>query len=128
MIFRTFGVFILIKLGFGVTGTMIAIALGAAVAYLTGIYTCKDNLTENVYSIAARMIAGYAVPVLIGTLGILLMYNMDVILAQHYLPTQSWQYGALKQNSDHNLLFDNKREPGTFPQSSSSTIAWRPST
>jgi O-antigen/teichoic acid export membrane protein len=97
MIFRTFGVFILIKLGFGVTGTMIAIALGAAVAYLTGIYTCKDNLTENVYSIAARMIAGYTVPVLIGTLGILLMYNMDVILAQHYLPTQSWQYGALNK-------------------------------
>ena len=98
MVVRTSLVAILLVAGFGVTGAMVAIVCGAVVAYGAGMYGLRDILATPGELIRMRTMASFAVTAVVGTLGVLFLYNNDVILAKHYLgATDAGLYGGLNK-------------------------------
>ena len=98
MVVRTGLVGVLLAVGLGVTGSMVAIVTGAAVAYGAGMYGLRDILAAPGERIRMRTMAGFAVTAVVGTLGVLFLYNDDVILAKHYLSaTDAGFYGGLNK-------------------------------
>lgn len=95
---RTSLLFVLLKLGTGVTGSMIAVLAGTALAYAAGMYPLRPILAEHGERVPLRSMAGFAVTAAVGTIGVLLLYNLDVVLAKHYLPDhQAGIYGSLNK-------------------------------
>ena len=82
---RTGFLALLLWLGFSVTGAMAAILAGCAIAYAFGVYALRDTLSEHGESVRLRTMFIFSLTAAAGTLGILLLYNMDVVLAKHYL-------------------------------------------
>ena len=98
MVMRTGLVGLLLALGLGVTGSMISLLAGAMTAYLIGIVSLRDLLKVPGETVRLRAMAGFSVTAAVGTLGILLLYNLDVILAKHYLgATGAGLYGGLNK-------------------------------
>jgi O-antigen/teichoic acid export membrane protein len=98
MVIRTSLVGILLVAGFGVTGSMVAIVAGAAIAYGGGMYGLRDILAAPGELVRMRTMAAFAVTAVVGTLGVLFLYNNDVILAKHYLgATDAGIYGGLNK-------------------------------
>jgi O-antigen/teichoic acid export membrane protein len=98
MVIRTSLVGILLAVGFGVTGSMVAVLSGAAVAYGAGMYGLRDLLAAPGERVRMRTMAAFAVTAVVGTLGVLFLYNNDVILAKHYLgATDAGIYGGLNK-------------------------------
>ncbi len=89
---------VLLKLGWSVNGSMIAVLLGIAFAYVLGMWTLRDILAVSGERVPLRSMMSFAVTATIGTLGVLLLYNFDVILAKHYLsPSDAGLYGGLNK-------------------------------
>ena len=98
MVVRTSLLAVLLLLGLGVSGSMIAIVGGAAFSYAIGMNSLRDVLAAPGEKVQMRVMAGFAVTALIGTLGVLFLYNNDVILAKHYLSAhEAGIYGALNK-------------------------------
>lgn len=98
LVLRTMGLFILLKLGLGVSGSMIAVLFGIGIAYAVGMYALRDVLAVRGERVPLRSMASFAVTAAIGTIGVLLLYNFDVVLAKHYLPDhQAGIYGSLNK-------------------------------
>lgn len=98
MVIRTSLVGILLALGFGVTGSMVAVLSGAAVAYGAGMFGLRDILAAPGERVRMRTMATFAVTAVVGTLGVLFLYNNDVILAKHYLgASDAGIYGGLNK-------------------------------
>lgn len=98
MIFRVGLLVVLLVAGFGVVGSMIAVVVGAAVGYSAGMYTLRDILRVPGERVRMRTMAGFAITAAVGTLGILFLYNNDVILAKHYLSAHdAGIYGGLNK-------------------------------
>ena len=98
MVARTGLLALLLLIGLGVNGSMIAIVCGAAFAYGLGMTTLRDILRAPGERVRMRAMAGFAVTALAGTLGVLFLYNNDVILAKHYLSAQdAGIYGGLNK-------------------------------
>jgi O-antigen/teichoic acid export membrane protein len=76
---------LLLGVGLAVTGSMIAIAAGVTVAYLIGSFTLRDLSTAEREPVQMRTMVSFGVTAAAGTLGIMLLYNLDVVLAEHYL-------------------------------------------
>ncbi len=85
MVVRTGLLFVLLELGLSVTGSMIAVLAGIAFAYLLGMSGLRHILAVPGERVPLRSMAGFALTAAAGTLGVLLLYNLDVILAKHYL-------------------------------------------
>lgn len=95
---RTGTLALLLWAGLGVTGSVIAMMLGAGVAYLIGTYALRDVWHEPPDPVRMRTMISFAITATLGTLGVLVLYNVDVVLAKHYLDTQSAGiYGALNK-------------------------------
>ncbi len=98
LIVRTVSLFVLLKLGLGVSGSMIAVLLGIGFAWAIGMYALRDVLAVHGERVPLRSMAGFAITASIGTIGVLLLYNVDVVLAKHYLPDhQAGIYGSLNK-------------------------------
>jgi len=98
MVMRVGLLVILLLVGFGVTGAMVAVLAGAAVGYASGMYALRDILAVPGERIRLRTMASFAITAAVGTLGILFLYNNDVILAKHYLSAHdAGIYGGLNK-------------------------------
>ncbi|MDQ6692380.1 MAG: oligosaccharide flippase family protein, partial [Candidatus Dormibacteraeota bacterium] len=98
MVVRCGSLAALLFLGTAVSGAAAAVLLGTASAYLIGIFALRHQLRSGGERAALRTMAGFTFTATAGTLGILLLYNVDVILAKHYLTGhQAGIYGALNK-------------------------------
>jgi O-antigen/teichoic acid export membrane protein len=97
MVVRTVLLVPLISL-FGVTGSVVAVSAGAAIAFGVGMGSLRRLFTTPPQKVRMRTMAAFSITAAIGTLGIMLLYNQDVILAKHYLdPHAAGTYGALNK-------------------------------
>ena len=98
LVVRTVLLFVLLKVGLGVNGSMIAILLGIGLAYGVGMYSLRGILAVRGERVPLRSMAGFAVTAAVGTVGVLLLYNLDVVLAKHYLSDHpAGIYGSLNK-------------------------------
>ena len=85
LIIRTTAVFILLKAGYAVSGAMAAVFLGLAFCFGLGLYTLRDHFKRVGARVQLRVMAGFSLTAAAGIIGIQILYNQDVILAEHYL-------------------------------------------
>jgi O-antigen/teichoic acid export membrane protein len=76
---------VLLAAGTAVVGATIAVLAGVSFAYLIGLYALREQLRAGGARQKLRSMVGFSLTATAGTLGILLLYNLDVILAKHYL-------------------------------------------
>ncbi|HEY8761962.1 MAG TPA: oligosaccharide flippase family protein, partial [Candidatus Dormibacteraeota bacterium] len=98
MVVRCTTLAVLLAAGTGVVGATIAVLAGAAFAYLIGLYALRAQLRAGGERAPLRSMVGFSLTATAGTLGILLLYNLDVILAKHYLGSHdAGIYGSLNK-------------------------------
>ncbi len=85
LIIRTTAVFVVLKAGYAVSGAMMAVFLGLAFVFCLGIYSLRDHLGSNESRVRLRVMAGFSLTAAAGIIGVQILYNQDVILAEHYL-------------------------------------------
>ncbi|MGH7776471.1 MAG: lipopolysaccharide biosynthesis protein [Candidatus Dormibacterales bacterium] len=86
MVVRTAVLYVLLMAGLSVTGSMVAVLAGVAFTYGLGMVSLRDVLRLPGSRVPLRAMAGFSATAAAGTLGILLLYNLDVILSTHFLP------------------------------------------
>ncbi len=95
---RTGILIVLLIFGLAVNGAMIAILLGATFGYGLGMFSLRELLRVEPRQARLRTMLGFSLTAAAGTVGILLLYNLDVILAKHYLDAHgAGIYGALNK-------------------------------
>jgi O-antigen/teichoic acid export membrane protein len=98
MVVRCASLAILLAAGAGVAGATIAVLAGVTFAYLIGLYALRAQLRAGGKRAALRSMVGFSLTAAAGTLGIVLLYNLDVILAKHYLGQHDGGiYGSLNK-------------------------------
>lgn len=98
MVVRCTSLALLLAAGTGVVGATIAVLAGVAFAYLIGLYSLRSQLRAGGERAALRSMVGFSLTAAVGTLGIVLLYNVDVILAKHYLGSHdAGIYGSLNK-------------------------------
>ena len=98
LVVRCLSLALLLAAGAGVVGATAALLAGVSFAYLIGIYALRDRLRAGGGRHRLRSMMGFSVTATAGTLGILLLYNLDVILAKHYLGSHdAGIYGSLNK-------------------------------
>ena len=98
LILRTTAVFILLKAGYAVSGAMAAVFLGLAFCFGLGLYTLRDHFRKAGARVQLRVMAGFSLTAAAGIIGIQILYNQDVILAEHYLSSHDGGiYGGLNK-------------------------------
>jgi O-antigen/teichoic acid export membrane protein len=98
IVFRTATLGLMLWAGFDTSGSMVAILAGAAFAYLLGTWSLRDVFAIEPVRMRMRAMVGFAVTASAGTLGILLLYNVDVVLAAHFLQKHdAGIYGGLNK-------------------------------
>ena len=85
LIVRTTFVFVLLKAGYAVSGAMAAVFTGLAVCFLLGLYSLRDHFRRTGTRVRLRVMAGFSITAAAGIIGVQILYNQDVILAEHYL-------------------------------------------
>jgi O-antigen/teichoic acid export membrane protein len=53
--------------------------------FLLGLYSLRDHFRRQAVRVRLRVMASFSVTAAIGIIGVLILYNQDVILAKHYL-------------------------------------------
>jgi O-antigen/teichoic acid export membrane protein len=98
LVIRTTAVFVLLKAGYAVSGAMAAVFLGLAFCFALGLYTLRDHFRKAGTRVQLRVMAGFSVTAAAGIVGIQILYNQDVILAEHYLSSHDGGiYGGLNK-------------------------------
>jgi O-antigen/teichoic acid export membrane protein len=88
----------MVLLGYKVGGAMLAILAGVCAAYVQGGFALFDVLRTPSRRAPLRAMAAYSLTAAAGTLGVMLLYNLDVILAKHYLSADAaGYYGGLNK-------------------------------
>jgi O-antigen/teichoic acid export membrane protein len=88
----------LLAVGLAVTGSMIALLIGVTAAYAVGMWTLRDLLGSERQEVRLRAMLSFGLTAAAGTLGIILLYNLDVVLAAHYLSKyDAGIYGSLNK-------------------------------
>jgi O-antigen/teichoic acid export membrane protein len=85
LIVRTSVVFLLLKAGYAVSGAMAAVFTGLAVCFFLGLYSLRDHFRRGATRVRLRVMAGFSLTASAGIIGIQILYNQDVILAEHFL-------------------------------------------
>ncbi|HEY6114498.1 MAG TPA: oligosaccharide flippase family protein [Candidatus Dormibacteraeota bacterium] len=85
IVVRTTVVFLLLRAGYAVSGAMTAVFAGLAFVFLLGLFSLRDHFRRQAVRVRLRVMAGFSVTAAIGIIGVLILYNQDVILAKHYL-------------------------------------------
>ncbi len=98
LILRTGFVFVLLKVGLAVVGGMMALLGGVLFAFGIGMYGLRDVLRVHGSRVPLRSMASFALTASAGTLGVILLFNLDVVLAKHFLPEHdAGIYGGLNK-------------------------------
>jgi O-antigen/teichoic acid export membrane protein len=98
LIVRTVFVFVLLKAGYAVSGAMAAVLLGVGFSFVLGLYTLRDHFGKVGARVQLRVMAGFSVTAAAGIIGIQILYNLDVILAEHFLSShEGGIYGGLNK-------------------------------
>lgn len=98
LIIRTTAVFVLLKAGYAVSGAMAAVFTGLAVCFVLGLYSLRDHFRRGGARVRLRVMAGFSLTAAAGIIGIQILYNQDVILAEHYLSSHDGGiYGGLNK-------------------------------
>ena len=98
LIVRMATLLVMVLLGYKVGGAMLAILAGVGVAYVQGGVALLDVLRTPAKRAPLRAMATYSLTAAAGTLGVMLLYNLDVILAKHFLgPEAAGYYGGLNK-------------------------------
>src|SRR5436190_20993755 len=85
LVVRTTVVILLLKAGYAVSGAMTAVFAGLVFVFLLGLFSLRDHFRRQAVRVRLRVMAGFSVTAAIGIIGVLILYNQDVILAKHYL-------------------------------------------
>jgi len=98
LVVRTVAVFALLVANYAVSGAMAAVLLGLVFAFGLGLYTLRDHFRDSATRVHLRVMAGYSILAAAGIIGVQILYNQDVILAEHYLPSNDGGiYGGLNK-------------------------------
>ncbi len=98
LVVRTAAVLALLAAGYAVSGAMAAVLLGLVFAFALGLYTLRDHFAGTATRVHLRVMAGYSLTAAAGIIGVQILYNQDVILAEHYLTSHGGGiYGGLNK-------------------------------
>jgi O-antigen/teichoic acid export membrane protein len=98
LVVRTLLVYVLLGAGYAVSGAMAAVFVGLAFAFGLGLFTLRDHFGDKAARVRLRVMAGFSLTAAAGIIGIQILYNQDVILAEHYLPSHDGGiYGGLNK-------------------------------
>lgn len=98
LIVRTLSLGLLLAVGLAVTGAAVAIGIGALYAIALGLVSLRGFLRVQPERVRMRTLAGFALTATAGTVGVVLLYNQDVVLAKHYLDAHgAGIYGGLNK-------------------------------
>src|SRR5436190_17539216 len=98
LVVRTTAVILLLKAGYAVSGAMTAVFAGLVFVFLLGLFSLRDHFRRQAVRVRLRVMAGFSVTAAIGIIGVLILYNQDVILAKHYLSDHdAGIYGGLNK-------------------------------
>jgi O-antigen/teichoic acid export membrane protein len=98
LILRTVFVYVLLMAGYAVSGAMAAVFIGLTFAFFLGLYTLRDHFRGTGSRVRLRVMAGFSVTAAAGIVGVQILYNQDVILAEHYLSSHDGGiYGGLNK-------------------------------
>ncbi|HEV2415229.1 MAG TPA: oligosaccharide flippase family protein [Candidatus Dormibacteraeota bacterium] len=85
LIIRTVVVYLLLKAGYAVSGAMTAVFVGLAFVFFLGLFSLRDHFRRGQRRVYLRVMANFSLTAAVGIIGVLILYNQDVILAKHYL-------------------------------------------
>ncbi|HSP09669.1 MAG TPA: oligosaccharide flippase family protein [Candidatus Dormibacteraeota bacterium] len=98
LIVRTTLVFLLLRAGYAVSGAMTAVFAGLAVCFFLGLFSLRDHFRRTGARVRLRVMAGFSLTAAVGIIGVQILYNQDVILAEHYLSSHDGGiYGGLNK-------------------------------
>lgn len=91
-------VFALLRAGYAVSGAMAAVFIGLSVCFFLGLYSLRDHFRRSAARVRLRVMAGFSLTAAAGIIGVQILYNQDVILAEHYLSSHDGGiYGGLNK-------------------------------
>jgi O-antigen/teichoic acid export membrane protein len=95
---RVISLVLLLAVGLAVTGSMVALLAGVTFAYAAGMWSLRDLFRTDRDPVRMRAMVSFGMTAAAGTLGIILLYNLDVVLAAHYLNKyDAGIYGSLNK-------------------------------
>ena len=97
LVIRTTFVFLLVG-PYAVSGAMTAVFAGLAFVFFLGLYSLRDHFRRGQQRVYLRVMANFSLTASVGIIGVLILYNQDVILAKHYLGDhEAGIYGGLNK-------------------------------
>src|SRR6266571_8030274 len=98
LVVRTIVVVLLLKAGYAVSGAMAAVFAGLAFVFCLGLFSLRDHFRRQPARVRLRVMAGFSLTAAAGIIGVQILYNQDVILAEHYLSSHAGGiYGGLNK-------------------------------
>ena len=98
LVVRTTAVVLLLKAGYAVSGAMTAVFAGLAFVFCLGLFSLRDHFRGHPTRVRLRVMAGFSLTAAAGIIGVQILYNQDVILAEHYLSSHDGGiYGGLNK-------------------------------
>src|SRR5437660_3952547 len=117
LVMRTILVYALLAAGYAVSGAMAAVFVGLAFAFFLGIYTLRDHFRGTGTRVRLRVMAGFSLTAAAGIIGVQILYNQDVILAEHYLSSHDGGiYGGLNKIGTILFFLTLSVSQGLFPR------------
>ena len=85
LIVRTTVAYVLLRAGYAVSGAMTAVFAGLVFVFFLGLWSLRDHFRGIGRRVHLRVMAGFSLTAAAGIIGVQILYNQDVILAEHYL-------------------------------------------
>jgi O-antigen/teichoic acid export membrane protein len=98
LLIRVLALVLLLALGLGVNGAMLALVTGCAASLVIGTISLRRVLPREGQRVELPTMTSFIINACIGTIGITLLFNLDVVLAKHFLPAHAAGiYGGLNK-------------------------------
>ncbi|HEV8596934.1 MAG TPA: oligosaccharide flippase family protein [Candidatus Dormibacteraeota bacterium] len=98
LVVRTAVVYALLIAGYAVSGAMTAVFAGLAFVFGLGLFSLRNHFRRQAQRVRLRVMARFSLTAAAGIVGVLILYNQDVILAKHYLSDHdAGIYGGLNK-------------------------------
>ena len=98
LVVRTSVLFGLLMAGYAVSGAMAAVFVGLVFCFGLGLFSLRDHFRRSGTRVPLRVMATFSLTAAAGIIGIQILYNQDVILAEHYLSGHAGGiYGGLNK-------------------------------
>jgi O-antigen/teichoic acid export membrane protein len=85
LVVRTTVVIVLLRAGYAVSGAMAAVFAGLAFVFFLGLFSLRDHFRGAGRRVYLRAMFGFSLTAAAGIIGVVILYNQDVILAEHFL-------------------------------------------